>query len=175
MLVQITLNGKIVKEEIAADLTLYTFLRNHGCYSVKCGCETTNCGLCTVVMNGKPVLSCAVLAARADGAKIETLEGLQEEAAEFGAFIANQGADQCGFCNPGFVMNAICMFREYENPSEEQIREYLSGNLCRCTGYEGQTRAIKAFLEQRNAKRAAAGKDWTAGTVQDTEKGEESL
>lgn len=155
MLVQLTLNGKVIKEEIDADLTLYTFLRNHGCYSVKCGCETTNCGLCTVVMNGKPVLSCAVLAARADGAKIETLEGLQQEAAEFGEFIANQGADQCGFCNPGFVMNAICMFREYENPTEEQIREYLAGNLCRCTGYEGQTRAIKAFLTQRNAKRAA--------------------
>lgn len=153
MLVQLTLNGKKIKEEIDADLTLYAFLRNHGCYSVKCGCETTNCGLCTVIMNGKPVLSCAVLAARADGAKIETLEGLQQEAAEFGEFIANQGADQCGFCNPGFVMNAICMFREYEDPTEEQIREYLAGNLCRCTGYEGQTRAIKAFLAKRNKKR----------------------
>lgn len=150
MLIGLTLNGKKIKEEIDADLTLYTFLRNHGCYSVKCGCETTNCGLCTVILNGKPVLSCAVLTARADGAKIETLEGLQQEAAEFGEFIANQGADQCGFCNPGFVMNAICMFREYEDPSEEQIREYLAGNLCRCTGYEGQTRAIKAFLAQRN-------------------------
>lgn len=155
MLIQLTLNGKVIKEEIDADLTLYTFLRNHGCYSVKCGCETTNCGLCTVVMNGKPVLSCAVLAARADGAKIETLEGLQQEAAEFGEFIANQGADQCGFCNPGFVMNAICMFREYENPAEEQIREYLAGNLCRCTGYEGQMRAIKAFLAQQDSAKEA--------------------
>lgn len=155
MLVQLTLNGKVIKEEIDADLTLYKFLRNHGCYSVKCGCETTNCGLCTVIMNGKPVLSCAVLTARADGSKIETLEGLQEEAAEFGTFLANQGADQCGFCNPGFIMNALSMFREYENPTEDRIREYLAGNLCRCTGYEGQTRALKAFLAQRNEKRVS--------------------
>lgn len=154
MLIQLTLNGKAVREDVDADLTLYTFLRKHGCYSVKCGCETTNCGLCTVIVNGKPVLSCALLAVRADGAEIETLEGLQEEAREFGEFIANQGADQCGFCNPGFIMNAICMFREYENPTEEQIREYLAGNLCRCTGYEGQTRALKAFLAERNEKRA---------------------
>lgn len=159
MLIQLTLNGKAVREDVDADLTLYTFLRKHGCYSVKCGCETTNCGLCTVIVNGKPVLSCALLAVRADGAEIETLEGLQEEAREFGEFIANQGADQCGFCNPGFIMNAICMFREYENPTEEQIREYLAGNLCRCTGYEGQTRALKAFLAERNEKRAVlAGK-----------------
>lgn len=166
MLVQITVNGKLLKEEVEADLTLFTFLRNHGCYSVKCGCETTNCGLCTVMMNGNPVLSCAVLAARADGAQIETLEGLQEEAAEFGAFIANQGADQCGFCNPGFIMNVIAMLREYENPSEEEMQEFLAGNLCRCSGYEGQTRALKAFLAQRAEKGSAganAGSNTGAG------------
>lgn len=152
MLVQFELNGKTIREEIDPGLTLYHFLRNHGCYSVKCGCETTNCGLCTVIMNGKPVLSCAVLTARADGASIETLEGLQKEAKEFGTFVANQGADQCGFCNPGFIMNAICMFREYEDPTLDQIREYLAGNLCRCSGYEGQTRAICAFLAWRKEK-----------------------
>lgn len=171
MLIQLTLNGKKIKEEIDVSLSLYTFLREHGCYSVKCGCETTNCGLCTVLMNGKPVLSCAVLAVRADGAVIETLEGLQEEAAEFGQFIANQGADQCGFCNPGFIMNALSMFREYDDPTEEQIQEYLAGNLCRCTGYEGQTRALKAFLKQRKEKQAA--KAWE--TAENSKKGADRL
>ena len=84
--------------------------------SVKRGCETSNCGLCTVFLDDKPVLSCSVLAARADGHKVTTLEGLQEEAAEFGAFIADQGAEQCGFCNPGFIMNALALFRENPYP-----------------------------------------------------------
>ena len=111
MIVTISLNGKKITEDISADMTLYQFVREHGCYSVKCGCETTNCGLCTVFLNDKPVLSCAVLAARADGQKVETLEGLQKEAEEFGRFIADQGAEQCGFCNPGMIMNAIALFR----------------------------------------------------------------
>ena len=149
MIVTITLNGKKVIEDISADMTLYQFVREHGCYSVKCGCETTNCGLCTVFLNDKPVLSCAVLAARADGQKVETLEGLQKEAEEFGRFIADQGAEQCGFCNPGMIMNAIALFRENPDPSDEEIKEYLAGNLCRCSGYEGQMRGIKAFLEYK--------------------------
>ena len=97
-------------------------------------------------MNEKPVLSCSMLAARANGARIDTLEGLQKEAEEFGAFIADQGAEQCGFCNPGTIMNAIALFRENPDPTDEEIKEYLSGNLCRCSGYEGQLRGIKAFL-----------------------------
>ena len=103
-----------------------------------------------------PVLSCSVLAARADGHKITTLEGLQEEAAEFGAFIADQGAEQCGFCNPGFIMNALALFRENPYPSAEEIKEYLSGNLCRCSGYEGQLRGILNFLDWKKQKEAAA-------------------
>ena len=101
----IKVNGRRIAEQIEPDLLLIDFLRKHGCYSVKRGCETANCGLCTVLMDNTPVLSCSVLAARADGHEIYTLEGLQEEAAEFVGFIADQGADQCGFCNPGFVMN----------------------------------------------------------------------
>ena len=112
MIVTMTLNGKKITDEIAADMTLFTFVRKHGCYSVKCGCETTNCGLCTVFLDGTPVLSCAMLAARAEGRRVETLEGLQKEAEEFGSFIADQGAEQCGFCNPGFIMNALALFRE---------------------------------------------------------------
>ena len=100
-----------------------------------------------------PVLSCSVLAARASGRRVETLEGLQGEAEEFGSFIADQGAEQCGFCNPGMIMNAIALFRENPDPSDEEIKEYLAGNLCRCSGYEGQLRGIREFLEYRRSKR----------------------
>lgn len=147
MKVMVTVNGRKIQEEVACDLLLIDFLRSHGCPSVKRGCETSNCGLCTVMMDGKPVLSCSVLTVRADGHVIETLEGLQEEAEEFGAFIADQGAEQCGFCNPGFMMNALALFRENPDPNEEEIKEYLAGNLCRCSGYEGQLRGILNFLE----------------------------
>lgn len=149
MIVTISLNEKKITEDISADMTLYQFVREHGCYSVKCGCETTNCGLCTVFLNDKPVLSCAVLAARADGQKVETLEGLQKEAEEFGRFIADQGAEQCGFCNPGMIMNAIALFRETADPTDEEIRRYLAGNLCRCSGYEGQLRGIHEFMKYK--------------------------
>lgn len=147
MKVTVTVNGRKIQEEVACDLLLIDFLRSHGCPSVKRGCETSNCGLCTVMMDGKPVLSCSVLTVRANGHVIETLEGLQEEAEEFGAFIADQGAEQCGFCNPGFMMNALALFRENPDPNEEEIKEYLAGNLCRCSGYEGQLRGILNFLE----------------------------
>ena len=130
-------------------------MRSLGCKSVKRGCETANCGLCTVFLDEKPVLSCSVLAARVDGRSVTTLEGLQEEAAEFGAFIADQGAEQCGFCNPGFIMNALALFREKPDPNEEEIKEYLAGNLCRCSGYEGQLRGIQNFLEWKKSKEAA--------------------
>ena len=149
MKIQMTLNGRRIVEEIDPGLLLLDFVRDHGCASVKRGSETSNCGLCTVFLEGKPVLSCSVLAARADGKSVETLEGLQEEAAEFGAFIADQGAEQCGFCNPGFIMNALALFRENPDPEDDEIKEYLAGNLCRCSGYEGQLRGIRAFLEYR--------------------------
>lgn len=158
MIVTIELNGKKIIEDVKADQTLYQFVRDHGCYSVKCGCETTNCGLCTVFLDEKPVLSCSVLTARADGKKVDTLEGLQKEAEEFGTFIANQGAEQCGFCNPGMIMNAIALFREIEDPSDEEIKKYLAGNLCRCSGYEGQMRGIKEFIEYKKQGGAAWAK-----------------
>ena len=156
MLVNITLNETKVTADVAPDLLLIDFVRAHGCYSVKRGCETSNCGLCTVFLDDVPVLSCSVLAVRADGHKVTTLEGLQEEAAEFGAFIADQGAEQCGFCNPGFIMNALALFREKEYPTEDEIKEYLAGNLCRCSGYEGQLRGIQNFLAWKKAKQEAA-------------------
>lgn len=153
MKINFFLNGKKVQEEIAPDLLLLDLLRQKGCYSVKRGCETANCGLCTVLMDEKPVLSCSMLAARADGKKIVTLEGMQEEAKEFGGFLADEGAEQCGFCNPGFIMNIFAMLKELENPTEEQINEYLAGNLCRCSGFMGQTRSILKFLKHKKAEK----------------------
>lgn len=144
--IEFYLNGKMMAANIPADLLLIDLLREKGCYSVKRGCETSNCGLCTVMMDGKPVLSCSVLAARADESRIVTMEGLQAEAEEFGRFLAGEGAEQCGFCSPGLIMNVLSMVRELDNPDEEEIKEYLSGNLCRCTGYMGQLRAVKKYL-----------------------------
>ena len=150
------LNGKKVVTEIEADSLLIDVVRDLGCYSVKRGCETSNCGLCTVFMNDMPVLSCSVLAARVEGQNITTLEGLQDEAADFGAFIADQGAEQCGFCNPGLMMNAIAMFRENPEPTDEEIMAYLTGNLCRCSGYEGQLRGIKSYLAFKKSQKGEA-------------------
>lgn len=152
MQITFTLNHKKVTADIAADTVLLDLVRSLGCKSVKRGCETANCGLCTVFLDEKPVLSCSVLAARAGGHTITTLEGLQGEAAEFGAFIADQGAEQCGFCNPGFMMNAIALFREKQDPTDEEIKEYLAGNLCRCSGYEGQLRGIRAYLDWKKQR-----------------------
>lgn len=150
------LNGKRVSTIIEADSLLLDVVRDLGCLSVKRGCDSSNCGLCTVFVNDKPVLSCSVLAARVEGQKVTTLEGLQEEAAEFGTFIANQGAEQCGFCNPGLMMNAIAMFRENPDPTDEEILAYLTGNLCRCSGYEGQLRGIKSYLEFKKSQKGDA-------------------
>lgn len=149
MEIQFTLNGKLMRAEIEADTLLLDMLRAKGCYSVKRGCETANCGLCTVWMDGTPVLSCSVLAARADEHEITTMEGLQKEAEEFGSFLAQEGAEQCGFCSPGFIMNVLAMERELVNPNLDEIREYLAGNLCRCTGYMGQLRAVEKYLNRR--------------------------
>ena len=147
--IKLKLNGKMITDQIEPDTLLIDFLRDHKCFSVKRGCETSNCGLCTVLMDGTPILSCSALALRANGHDIYTLEGLQDEASEFIGFIADQGADQCGFCNPGFVMNTIALLRENPDPTDDEIRAFLSGNLCRCSGYEGQLRGIRAFLDSR--------------------------
>ncbi len=153
MTITLALNGVRRTDEVAADTTLFDYLRAHGCPSVKCGCETSNCGLCTVHLDGRPVLSCSVLAVRADGREVTTLEGLQAESAEFGAFLADEGAEQCGYCSPGFIMNVLAMTKELSSPTVEDIQAYLAGNLCRCSGYQGQLRAIQKYL---NAKEGAA-------------------
>lgn len=152
MEIKLTLNGRKMVAHVEADTVLLDLLREKGCLSVKRGCDTSNCGLCTVLMNGKPILSCSVLAVRADGCEIFTLEGLQEEASDFVGFIADQGADQCGFCNPGMVMNTIALLRENPDPTDDEIRAFLAGNLCRCSGYDGQLRGIRNYLNFRSSK-----------------------
>ena len=151
MEIKLKLNGRNIFASVEADTVLLDFLREKGCLSVKRGCDTSNCGLCTVLMDGKPILSCSTLAVRADGHEIYTLEGLQEEAESFIGFIADQGADQCGFCNPGYVMNTIALLRENPDPTDEEILAFLAGNLCRCSGYDGQLRGIRNYLNSRKA------------------------
>lgn len=146
MLVQIFLNGRKVQAEISPDMLLIDFLRSQGLKSVKRGCDTGNCGLCTVWLEEKPVLACTLLAARADQKHVVTLEGVREEAEEFSKFLAMEGADQCGYCSPGLIMNVLALKKEIPHPTIKQIKEYLAGNLCRCTGYQAQYRAfIKYF------------------------------
>lgn len=146
MEIKLQLNGKNIKCDIEPDMLLIDFLRSHGCLSVKRGCDSSNCGLCTVFVDDKPVLSCSMLAMRVSNCRVTTLEGLQKEASLLAEFIADQGAEQCGFCNPGMVMNTIALLRENKDPSDDDILEFLSGNLCRCSGYVGQLRAIRGYI-----------------------------
>lgn len=152
MQINLKLNGKTIKEEIADDLLLIDFVRKHGCYSVKRGCETANCGLCTVFLNGKPVLSCSVLTARANGQEVTTLEGSPAEAEEIGFLPGRPGSGAVRFLQSGLYDERIALFRENQDPTDEEILEYLSGNLCRCSGYEGQLRAMKKYLAWKKEK-----------------------
>ena len=147
------LNNVHREAEVQPDTLLLDLLRQMGCFSVKRGCETANCGLCTVLLEGRPVLSCSMLALRIQGKRVVTLEGMEKEAQEFGAFLAGEGAEQCGFCNPGFIMNVFAMLNELPDPDEEQIREYLAGNLCRCSGFVGQTRSILKYLRYKQDRK----------------------
>lgn len=155
MKITITLNGIPYTREVAGDLMLLDFVRSCGCLSVKRGCDTSNCGLCTVWVEGTPVLSCSYPAVRADGKQVTTLEGVQEEAEAFGECMARQGAEQCGYCSPGFIMTVLAMARELTDPTEEEISRYLAGNLCRCTGYVSQMRAIRTWLKERQREEQA--------------------
>lgn len=146
MLVELKVNSKKYKIDIEPEEQLVDTLRKIGNLSVKRGCDTGCCGLCSVWIDKKPTLSCATLTVRAINKEITTIEGLEKEAEEFAKILIAQGAEQCGFCSPGFIMTVLAMKNELENPSEEEIKHYLTGNLCRCTGYMGQLRAIKTYM-----------------------------
>lgn len=146
MKININLNGLNTMMEIEPHEMLLDVLRRYGCLSVKRGCDTSSCGVCTVLMDGSPVLSCSMFAAKADGHCVTTVEGMPTEIEEFADFFNHEGADQCGYCNPGLALTVLAMKKELHNPTEAEIKQYLTGNLCRCTGYVGQLRAIKKYL-----------------------------
>ncbi len=146
MQIEVLINNKKITMEIENDELLADTLRANGWLSVRKGCDSSSCGLCTVWIDEKPVLSCTIFSFRAHGKSITTIEGVREEAGELARFLAAEGADQCGFCSPGLLMTVLAMKRELPDPTEETVKHYLTGNLCRCTGYIGQLRAIKKYL-----------------------------
>ncbi len=147
MKININLNGKDRTFEIESGEMLLDVLKRNGITSVKHGCDTGSCGACTVLLDGKPILSCAFLAVNADGHTITTTEGMQKQVMEFAEFLTAEGAEQCGFCGPALALTVIAMKDELNNPDDEEIKTYLAGNLCRCSGYSGQLRAVKKYLE----------------------------
>ncbi len=147
MIIRFELNGRSAAWEVAPGETLLEALRRHEITSVKHGCDTASCGTCTVLLDGKPVPSCAVPAGRVDGHALLTVEGVPDTARRLGEHMAAEGADQCGFCSPGLVMSMIAMVEELNDPTDDEINAYLAGNLCRCSGYVSQTRAIRRYLE----------------------------
>lgn len=147
MIIKLTVNGKRHELNCEPDCSLSEALRTLGYLSVRQGCDTGNCGACTVHIDGKAVLSCITLAIRAQNKPILTIEGIPEKAREIGRILVDEGADQCGYCSSGLIMSILYLQSVVSNPSEDEMRHYLNGNLCRCTGYEGQLRAVKRYFE----------------------------
>lgn len=145
--IKIKLNGNDVAAEVEDRTLLVQFVREHQRLTgTHVGCDTTQCGACTVHMNGRAVKSCTVLAAQADGASITTIEGLADGDTlhPMQEAFRTHHALQCGFCTPGMVMSAIALVQENPNPTPDEIRHGLDGNLCRCTGYHNIVEAITA-------------------------------
>ena len=145
--VSMTLNGNAVSADVESRALLVHLLRDHfRLTGTHVGCDTSQCGACVVHVNGQSVKSCTMLAAQADGAEVTTIESLAENGTLHPmqeAFREHHGL-QCGFCTPGMVMSALDLVSRNPDPSEEQIREWLDGNICRCTGYHNIVKAIKA-------------------------------
>jgi carbon-monoxide dehydrogenase small subunit len=148
--VTINVNGQSRTEEVEPRLLLVHFLRDRlGLTGTNVGCDTSQCGACTVIMDGQAVKSCTVLALQADGGSVTTIEGLAKDGKLHPmqtAFWEKHGL-QCGFCTPGMIMTAVDLLQRNPHPTEAQIREGLEGNLCRCTGYENIVRAVKSAAE----------------------------
>lgn len=149
MQVTLMVNNRRCVWEAGLSETLADALRSHGFLSVRCGCEKGSCGMCTVWLDGRPVLSCSVLLCRLEGRAVTTVEGVESRAAALGACLVAEGGDQCGYCAPGYIMTVLALERELPAPvSEETVREYLAGTLCRCTGYQSKLRAAMAYLSR---------------------------
>jgi carbon-monoxide dehydrogenase small subunit len=144
--IELTINGKAYSPDVAAGETLLDLLRRLGFKSVKKACGTGNCGACTVLLDGKPVMSCIMLAPQARGRSVTTVEGLSGDGELHPlqqAFI-EFGAPQCGFCTPGMLMAAAGLLAENPDPTRQEIREAISGNICRCSGYVKVVDAVMA-------------------------------
>lgn len=146
MTIQLYVNKAPYEVNVRPDEYLIETLRKLRFLSVKKGCDTTSCGVCTVLVDGKPVASCSYLSGRAQGHEITTVEGIYEEATLLSTFMGKEGSDQCGYCNPGFALTVFSMKEHLVSPTTEEIKNYLVGNLCRCSGYLGQEIAIKNYL-----------------------------
>jgi aerobic carbon-monoxide dehydrogenase small subunit len=148
--ITVTVNGESYEREVDARRLLIHFLRDDlDLTGSHIGCDTGNCGACSVLVDGVLVKSCMLLAIQADGAKIETVEGLAQDGELTGlqqAFSDHHGL-QCGYCTPGMLMSATALLRSNKHPSEEEIRRAIQGNICRCTGYVNIVAAIKAAAE----------------------------
>jgi carbon-monoxide dehydrogenase small subunit len=149
--VKVTINGETYERTVLARTLLVHFIRDVlALKGTHIGCDTGNCGACTVIYNGRTIKSCMMLAAQADGAEIETVEGLAENG-ELGpvqrAFHEHHGL-QCGYCTPGLLMSATALLRGNPRPSEEEIRRGIRGNICRCTGYVNVVKSIEAAAEE---------------------------
>jgi aerobic carbon-monoxide dehydrogenase small subunit len=145
--IAITVNGARCEAEVEPRELLVYFLREHlGLTGTVVGCDTSSCGACTVLLDGESVKSCTVLAVQADGREVTTIEALAQDGQLHPvqqAFHEHHGL-QCGFCTPGMVMATVSLLEEHPDPSEEDIRHLLEGNLCRCTGYQNIVKAVKA-------------------------------
>lgn len=148
MLVKFYLNDTLVSYDVRPDEYLSQTLRSHGIKSVKVGCNESTCGSCTLLVEGKPVMSCSVLTASIENKHVTTVEGIQEEAAKLSHYFSEEGADQCGFCNVGYALVVYSLKKTIKNPTDEQIIDYIVGNLCRCSGLQSQMNAIKAYLKE---------------------------
>ena len=148
MLVSFYLNDTLVSYDVVPGEFLASTLRKHGVKSIKVGCNESSCGSCTLLVDGKPMMSCSLLTASIEGKHITTVEGIQEEAGRIAHYFAEEGADQCGFCNVGYALVIYALKREYKNPTDEEIKNYIVGNLCRCSGLQSQFNAIKAYLKE---------------------------
>jgi carbon-monoxide dehydrogenase small subunit len=143
--VTVSVNGEPRSADIEPRLLLARFLRDTlGLTGTHIGCDTTNCGACTVLLDGVPVKSCTVLAVQADGREVKTVEGLEtaEGLHPMQAAFHEQHGLQCGFCTPGMMLTAIALLEENPDPSDDEIRWALSGNICRCTGYQNIVKAV---------------------------------
>lgn len=147
MKITVNINGQDRELSFEPHETLLEVLRRYGYSSIRKGCDTTSCSVCTILVDDKPVHSCSYLAARAEGHKVTTVEGVKDEAEKIAKFLIEEGVDQCGYCSPGFVMTLMGLKNELKNPTDEEILDYFMGNLCRCSGYVGQLTAIKKYLE----------------------------